>query len=111
MRPVATNQMSLTVIGQRDMSSLMFYRTNSSFEYFFIPKVQLQKLFFTCHIWNMKEVLVLSRKMKKIIAYFHVLGLFIAKKHDLDEKKNFRLSRAGAGAVVRRNLCHAYSLP
>jgi hypothetical protein len=25
---------------------------------------------------------------KKIIANFHVLGLFIAKKHDLSEKKN-----------------------
>jgi hypothetical protein len=29
-----------------------------------------------------------SRKMKKkIIAYFHDLGLFIAKKHDLSENK------------------------
>jgi hypothetical protein len=29
-----------------------------------------------------------SRKMKKkIIADFHVLGLFMAKKHDLSEKK------------------------
>jgi hypothetical protein len=40
------------------------------------------------------------------IADFHVLGLFMAKKHDLSEKKN-RLSRA----VARRNWCHAYSLP
>jgi hypothetical protein len=39
-----------------------------------------------------------SRKMKKNIADFHVLGLFIAKKHDLSEKK-FRLSRAGAVAA------------
>jgi hypothetical protein len=30
---------------------------------------------------------LVSRKMKKIIADFHVLGLFIAKKHDLSEKK------------------------
>jgi hypothetical protein len=28
-----------------------------------------------------------SRKMKKIIADLHVLGLFMAKKHDLSEKK------------------------
>jgi hypothetical protein len=27
------------------------------------------------------------RKMKKIIADFHVLGLFMTKKHDLREKK------------------------
>jgi hypothetical protein len=26
------------------------------------------------------------RKMKKIIADFHVLGLFMAKKHDLSDK-------------------------
>jgi hypothetical protein len=31
---------------------------------------------------------LVSRKMKKIIADFHVLGLFMAKKHDLREKKN-----------------------
>jgi hypothetical protein len=36
--------------------------------------------------------------MKKIIADFHVLGLFIPKKHDLSEKK-IRLSRA----VLRQN--------
>jgi hypothetical protein len=44
----------------------------------------------------------------KIIADFHVLGLFMAKKHDLSEIK-FRLSRAVT--VVIQNLCHAYSLP
>jgi hypothetical protein len=27
------------------------------------------------------------RKIKKIIADFHVLGLFMAKKHDLSDKK------------------------
>jgi hypothetical protein len=65
---------------------------------------------FTWLIWNMGEVLVLRReKWKKFIADIHVLGLFIPKKHDLSEKKNFRLSRAVA--VVIRNLCHAYSLP
>jgi hypothetical protein len=46
-------------------------------------------------------------KMKKtIIADFHVLGLFMAKKNDLSEKK-FRLSRA----AVKRSLYRAYSLP
>jgi hypothetical protein len=30
---------------------------------------------------------LVSRKMKKIIADFHVLGLFMTKKHDLSEKK------------------------
>jgi hypothetical protein len=33
----------------------------------------------------------------------------MAKKHDLSEKKVFRLSRAVAG--VTQNWCHAYSLP
>jgi hypothetical protein len=42
---------------------------------------------FTCHIWNMSEVLVSCReKWKFFIADFHVLGLFVAKKHDLSEK-------------------------
>jgi hypothetical protein len=36
-----------------------------------------------------------SRKMKKIIADFNVLGFFMAKKHDLSEKQ-IRLSRAVA---------------
>jgi hypothetical protein len=34
------------------------------------------------------------RKMKKIIADFHVLGLFMAKKHDLSDKKiSFAVSK------------------
>jgi hypothetical protein len=40
-----------------------------------------------------------TRKMKKKIADFHVLGLFMAKKHDLSDKK-FRLSRAVAVAEI-----------
>jgi hypothetical protein len=44
--------------------------------------------FFTCHIWNMREILVLCReKWNFFNADFHVLGLFMAKKHDLSEKK------------------------
>jgi hypothetical protein len=36
----------------------------------------------------MREVLISCReKWKKFIADFHVLGLFMAKKHDLSEKK------------------------
>jgi hypothetical protein len=51
----------------------------------------------------MREVLVSCRvKWKKIIADFHVLGLFMVKKHDLSEKKIFRMSRAGAVAVERK---------
>jgi hypothetical protein len=49
-----------------------------------------------------------SEKLKKIIVDLHVSGLFRHKKHDLGEKTTFCLSRAGAG--VRINLCHAYSL-
>jgi hypothetical protein len=42
---------------------------------------------FTCHIWNMREVLVSWWvKWNFFIADFHVLGLFIAKKHDLSDK-------------------------
>jgi hypothetical protein len=43
---------------------------------------------FTCHIWNMREVLVSCReKWIFFIADFHVLGLFMAWKHELSEKK------------------------
>jgi hypothetical protein len=35
------------------------------------------------------------------IAHFHVLGLFMAKKHDLSEKK-IRMSRLGAVSVERK---------
>jgi hypothetical protein len=37
-----------------------------------------------------------TKKTEKIIADFHVLGLFMAEKHDLSEKQNFRLSRVVA---------------
>jgi hypothetical protein len=40
---------------------------------------------------------LVSMKIKKIIADFHVLGLFMAKKHDLSEKK--------FPYVTRRGLC------
>jgi hypothetical protein len=39
-----------------------------------------------------------SRKMNIFIADFHVLGLFMAKKHDLSEKK--------FPYVTRRGRCH-----
>jgi hypothetical protein len=65
--------------------------------------VVLHHMVFTCHIWNMREVLVSCReKWKKCIADLHVLGLFMAKKHDLSEKKKFRVSRAVAVAVERK---------
>jgi hypothetical protein len=54
------------------------------------------------------------RKMKKIIADFHVLGLFMAKKHDLSNKKFPSVTRRCRCRCRRRcrtrNLCHAYSL-
>jgi hypothetical protein len=49
-----------------------------------------------------KSLATCREKRKKFIANFHVLGLFIAKKLDLSEKKNFRMSRAGAVAVASR---------
>jgi hypothetical protein len=36
---------------------------------------------------------LVSREIKKIIADFHVLGLFMAKKHGLSEKKNPSVTR------------------
>jgi hypothetical protein len=37
----------------------------------------------------MREVLVsFGQKLKNFFAYFHFLGLFVGKKHDLSEKKN-----------------------
>jgi hypothetical protein len=47
------------------------------------------------------------KNSKKIIADFHILGFFLAKKHDLSEKK----IRPSHAVAVRLNLCHAYSLP
>jgi hypothetical protein len=42
---------------------------------------------FICHLWNMREVLVSCReKWKCFIADFHVLGLFLVKKHVLSKK-------------------------
>jgi hypothetical protein len=66
--------------------------------------------FYLPHMEYEGNIGFLAGKMKKIIADFHVLGLFIAKKHNLYfiAKIIFRLSRAGA--VVRRNLYHACSL-
>jgi hypothetical protein len=52
----------------------------------------------------MREVLVSWReKWKIIITDFHVLGLFIAKKHDLSEKKNL--------SVTRRRRCDTKFVP
>jgi hypothetical protein len=51
---------------------------------------------------------LVSRKMKKNIAEFHVLGLFMAKKYDLSEKKNPSVTRR---CRCTQNLCHTYSLP
>jgi hypothetical protein len=48
----------------------------------------------------MRKVLVSCRaKCKKIIADFQVLGLFLAKNHDLSNINPFRLSRAVAAVA------------
>jgi hypothetical protein len=44
--------------------------------------------FYLPHMEYEINIGLVSRKMKKIIADFHVLGLFIAKKQDLIEKKS-----------------------
>jgi hypothetical protein len=49
---------------------------------------------------------LVSTKMIFFIADFHVFELFMAKKHDVSEKKIPSVTR-----LVRRNLCHAYSDP
>jgi hypothetical protein len=53
---------------------------------------------------------VTGKMKKKFFADFHVLELFMAKKHDLSEKK-FSVCHAPSPAVVIQYLCHAYSLP
>jgi hypothetical protein len=62
----------------RELQFCMNELFNNVFKVFF---------FFTCPIWNMRELLVSCREKwkKKIIAEFHVLGPFMAKKHDLSE--------------------------
>jgi hypothetical protein len=51
----------------------------------------------------MREVMVSCRKNeKKTIADFHVLGLFMAKIHDLNEKKNPYVTRCGRCRRRRR---------
>jgi hypothetical protein len=65
---------------------VLSFSNNFSFIFFFCNF--FFHFIFTCHIWNMREVLVsCQEKLKKIIADFHVLGLFIGKKHYLSEKK------------------------
>jgi hypothetical protein len=69
------------------------YRLNHVFLHVKSPKTWKSAIF-TCHIWNMREVLVYGQeKWKKFIADFHVLGHFMAKKHDLSEKKNPSVTR------------------
>jgi hypothetical protein len=55
------------------------------------------------------------RKMKFFIADFHVLGLFMANKHDLSKKNFPYVTRRGRCRCrcrrrLTQNLCHAYSL-
>jgi hypothetical protein len=70
-----------------------------------LTSFQAQKLkttFFTCLILGRKEYWFrVGKNEKENIADIHVLGLFIATKHDL-RKKTFRLSRTGTDAVERK---------
>jgi hypothetical protein len=51
------------------------------------------------HMENEGSIGFVVKKLKKIIVDFQVLGLFMAEKHDLNDKKKFRLSRAVAVTV------------
>jgi hypothetical protein len=53
--------------------------------------------FYLPHMEYEGSIGFVTGKMKKIIADFHYLGLFIAKKHNLSEKKN--------PSVTRRRRC------
>jgi hypothetical protein len=44
--------------------------------------------FYLPHIKNGKELVLRRKKLKFWFAYFHVLELFMAKKHDLSEKNS-----------------------
>jgi hypothetical protein len=74
-----------------DQKTCVALSTNlTNFIEFFLPFLYI----FTCHIWNMREVLVSWwEKWKIFIADFHVLGLFMAKKHDFSDK-NFSVCHA-----------------
>jgi hypothetical protein len=57
--------------------------------------------FYLPHMEYEGSIGFVMRKMKIFIADFHVLGLFMANKHDLSEKNN-SVSRAVAVAVERK---------
>jgi hypothetical protein len=52
---------------------------------------------------------IVTRKIIFLLLFIVLLGLFMAKKHDLSDKQKFRLSRAVAGGT--QNLGYAYNLP
>jgi hypothetical protein len=49
-------------------------------------KISIFQIFYLPHMEYEGSIGFVSRKMKKFIADFHVLGLFMAKKHDLSDK-------------------------
>jgi hypothetical protein len=60
--------------------------------------------FYLSHIEYEESIGFVTRKMKILFLIF-TFSLFMAKKHDLSEKK-IRMSRAGAVAVaVERKIC------
>jgi hypothetical protein len=61
--------------------------------------------FYLPHMEFEGSIGLVTEKRNFFIVYFHVLGLFIANKHSLSEKK-IRLSRATAvAAAVERKIC------
>jgi hypothetical protein len=60
--------------------------------------------FYLLHMEYGGSIGFVSRKMKKIISIFYVLGLFMAKKHDLSEQ-NFFVCHAPGSVAVERKIC------
>jgi hypothetical protein len=58
---------------------------------------KIKWLIIICHTWNMRKVLVYWRAKWNL---FYCFTTFMARKHDLREKKS----------VCHANFCHAYSL-
>jgi hypothetical protein len=76
---------------------------------FLDPDADFRSTFYLPHKKYEGSIGLVARKMKKIIADFHVLGLFfMTKKYDLSEKKISYVTRRCRCWI---NLGHAYSLP
>jgi hypothetical protein len=72
--------------------------TVAHFKKFCFVWLSNKNFFYLPHMEYEGSIGFVMRKMKKIIADFHVLGLLMAKKHDLPDKKN-RPLRGVAGVA------------